>query len=300
MLEHLRQLAVFAKTVETGSFRGAAKALDLSPSVVSHHISRLEKNLGVALLYRSTRRLRLTEDGEKLLDPARRMLDSAQEGLNTISRASPEPSGRLKITAPAVLVHSRLVELIAAFAQAYPKVDLEISFTDSQRDIIADGLDVSMRMGWLKDSSLKARKLSDEDLVLVAATSYIASKPKPTTPQALETWDWVHLQATPRHVLIMSRNGQTERLAIANRFVVDDALARLKLLCAGVGVGALPRFLVEPQLASGELQIVLETWRPNSPGIYAVWPPNSPRDGLTQRFVAFLTKNWKYRFQAPQ
>jgi DNA-binding transcriptional LysR family regulator len=122
MLDQLRPLAVFAKTVETGSFRAAASALELSPSVVSHHIAQLETRLGVALLYRSTRRLALTRVGERLFQSARVMLEAAETGLDSVSRQSRQPVGELRITAPAVLppaswstTSPRLRRIIRAF-----------------------------------------------------------------------------------------------------------------------------------------------------------------------------------------
>src|SRR5262245_51390457 len=139
MLQRLRAMAVFAKTVECGSFRAAAKALDLSPSVVSHHIAQLEAGLGNALLYRSTRCLSLTSDGEQLLAAARTMLDAAEHGLNQAAWRAHEPSGHLTITALAVLMSGPLAEDLAAFARAFPKVTLTIHATETVIDLIREG-----------------------------------------------------------------------------------------------------------------------------------------------------------------
>src|SRR5262245_60970627 len=151
MLDHLRAMAVFARTVETGSFRGAAKALGLSPSVVSHHVAQLEARLGVALLYRSTRRLTLTSDGNKLFEAARTMLEAAEGGLDQIAERSKEPSGHLSVTAPEVFVSGRVVDGLAAFARAFPKVTLAVSFTDMPLDLIRDGIDLAIRVGALAE-----------------------------------------------------------------------------------------------------------------------------------------------------
>src|SRR5579863_733071 len=120
MIDELRALAIFAKTVEAGSFRTAAKELKLSPSVVSHHIAQLEERLGVTLLYRSTRHLSLTQEGNKLFEHAKEMLLAAESGLNIITQQSSEPSGRLIITLPSFFTKSKLVKDIAAFAQTFP------------------------------------------------------------------------------------------------------------------------------------------------------------------------------------
>ena len=288
MLDRLRQLAIFAKTVETGSFRGAAKAFNLSPSVVSHHISRLEDNLGIALLYRSTRQLSLTEDGEKLLTSAQQMVAAAESGLDGISAGSLHPAGRLKLTAPAVLAHSGLIDGIAAFAVAHPKVDLDISFTDVRRNMIAEGIDLAIRMGWLKDSSLKSKKVGSEERVLLAAPSYLKGRDTPKAPSDLQSWQFVCLSGVGRQFEFSNRSERKTTISATPRIVVDDAIALYRLVRAGVGVGTLPRFLAFDDLATGKVVHVLPDWKLKPLGIYAVWPPNTPRRSLTSRFVSFL------------
>lgn len=288
MIDRLRQLAVFAKAVETGSFRGAAKALNLSPSVVSHHISKLEGDLGVALLYRSTRKLSLTVDGEKLFRSAQEMVAAAESGLDDISAGSLEPAGRLKLTAPAVLAHSGLIDGIAAFTAAYPKVDLDVSFTDVRRDIIAEGIDLAIRMGWLKDSSLKSKKVASEERLLLAAPSYLEGRDMPETPSDLRNWQFLYLSGVGRQFEFKNQSGERTTISATSRIVVDDAIALYRLVRAGVGVGALPRFLAVDDLAAGKIVHVLPDWQSKPLGVYAVWPPNTPRLGLTSRFVSYL------------
>src|SRR5215470_9370552 len=120
VIGELKALAVFATTVERGSFRDAARALALSPSVVSHHVSELERRLSLALLYRSTRRLALTPDGEKLYQSARDMLAAAERGLDAVSAQGPNPTGVLRVTAPALLAETVFCRDLAAFAHAHP------------------------------------------------------------------------------------------------------------------------------------------------------------------------------------
>ncbi|MEM7170548.1 MAG: LysR family transcriptional regulator [Pseudomonadota bacterium] len=290
MLDRLRQLAIFAKVVETGSFRGAAKDLTLSPSVVSHHIAKLESDLGVALLYRSTRALSLTKDGETLLKWAQEMVTAAEGGLDGITAGSCEPTGRLKITAPAVLAHSRLIEVIATFSAAHPKVDLDVSFTDVRKDIIGEGIDLAIRMGWLKDSALKSKKVASEERLLLAAPSYLEGQHAPDTPSDLQSWQFLYLSGVGRQFEFENKSGDRSTLTVGARIVVDDAVALYRLVRAGAGVGTLPLFLAKDDLKSGKVVHVLPDWRPKPLGIYAVWPPNAPRASLTTRFVSYLTR----------
>lgn len=158
MIDELRQIFIFAKTVDHGSFRAAAKALRLSPSVVSHHVGQLEQSLGTALLYRSTRKLSLTPDGERLLSAAHTMIEAVEAGVQDIANQTRHVSGILRLTVPAVLGQSDLTDQFARFAVAYPQVRIDIDYSDSRRDIIGDGYDVAIRIGDLEDSSLKFTK----------------------------------------------------------------------------------------------------------------------------------------------
>ncbi len=290
MIDRLRQLAIFAKAAEAGSFRGAAQVLDLSPSVVSHHISKLESDLGVALFYRSTRKLSLTSDGETVLKSAQEMVAAAERGLDQISAGSLQPSGRLRLTAPAVMAHSALIDRIAAFSADHPRVDLEVSFTDVRRDIIAEGIDLAIRMGWLKDSSLKAKKVASEERILLAAPSLLKGRAVPKTPDDLAGWPVVNLGDIHRQFEFTGPEGEHKTLTAASRLMVDDAMALYRLVKAGAGLGTLPVFLAADDLAAGRVVHLLPDWRVSPLGIYAVWPSNTVRDSLTSRFVKYLDR----------
>src|SRR5262245_34282215 len=145
-------MAVFAKVVETGSVRSAARALGLSPSVVSHHVAQLEESLNVALLYRTTRQLKLTDEGAKLVSAARDVVAAAERGIEALAMDSEDPAGQLTVAMPASLIADALFADVAAFARAFPRVSLAIRFSDVQVDIIRDGIDVALRAGTLKDS----------------------------------------------------------------------------------------------------------------------------------------------------
>ena len=289
MLNQLRQIAIFAKTVDHGSFRAAAHALRLSPSVVSHHVTQLEQQLGTALLYRSTRKISLTPDGERLLAAAHLMIDAAEDGLRAVANQAQQPSGVLRVTAPAVLAQSGLVTKFAEFAIAYPNVQLSLDFSDVRRELIGDGFDVAIRMGWLKDSSLMARKLFDVRRRLVAAQTYLESRPDPVSPGELSDWDWLELAPVWSKKPEFRKAGR--RVAVSrppSHISVNDAHALHTLTRAGAGLAIVPEFLVEPDITAGTLRYVLPEWTVNSVGVFAVWPANAPRDGLVKHFVGFI------------
>lgn len=289
MIDQLRQMAIFARTIDHGSFRAAAKAMRLSPSVVSHQVSELERRLGTALIYRSTRSLSLTRDGERLLSSARLMIEAAENGLQSVSDQASEPSGELRLTMPAVLARSRLVEQIAGFTVANRKVQLTIDFSDTRKSLISDGFDLAIRMGWLKDSALIARKLSSVKRRLVAARSYLKARPKPASPADLNDWDWLELSPVRAKQPKFQKAGhKTMALKPASRISVNDAHALYQFARAGAGLAFIPDFLAEDDVAAGVMDYVLPDWQVEDIGIYAVWPQNAPKHGLTKYLVDHL------------
>ena len=293
MLHQLRSIAIFAKTVEHGSFRSAAEKLRLSPSVISHHIAQLEEQLGVALLYRSTRKLSLTRDGERLIVAARAMVNSAEEGINALVNKTAEPSGELHITAPAVLAHSMLTKHIANYTVSFPKVRLTLDFSETPRDIIGEGIDAAIRMGRLQDSSLKARKLHDVKVRLMAAQSYLADRPVPASPKDIEDWDWLQLTPAPLQKVFRKKPNQRVLLKPEARLGANNAFALYQMARNGAGLAVLPEFLAEADIDAGVMDYVCPDWETEKIGVYAVWPHNAPRSGLTANFVKFLVEQGK-------
>ncbi|MDG1969677.1 MAG: LysR family transcriptional regulator [Paracoccaceae bacterium] len=285
ILDQLRQIAIFAKTVDHGSFRAAARALGISPSVVSHHIGQLEEQLGAALLYRSTRKLSLTEDGKRLYAQAQTMVEAAETGIQSVVDSGRQASGVLNVTLPAVLSQSALIDRIASFSITHPKAQLSLDFLDARREIIGSGIDIAIRMGWLKDNSLKARKLYDIHRILVASTDYLANRPRPTSPEDVADWDWLELAPVRLKPDFLGKNGGNIRLQPTPQLSVNDANALYRLARAGAGLAIVPDFLAEADIAAGVVEHVLPEWSRSLVGVYAVRPPNAPKQGLTAFFL---------------
>ncbi len=289
MLDELRQIAIFAKTVDHGSFRAAAKALQLSPSVVSHHVAQLEQSLGTALLYRSTRNLALTPDGERLLESAHAMVEAAESGLQILSDQSKQPSGVLRITIPAIFTQSNLMEQLAEYALKYPKVELSLDLSEIRRDLILDGFDIAIRAGEMKDSSLKAQKLFQFDRLLIASPSYIESHPAPDSPSDLKDWDWLDL-APVTHIKPQFQCGRKRQTVQKkkSRISVNNAHALCQLSRAGTGLAIIPEYFAKPFIETGELVHVLADWSVPAINVFAVWPSNAPKNGLVKHLITFL------------
>lgn len=290
MIDELRALAIFAEVVQTGSFRGAASNLALSPSVVSHHVSQLEARLGVALLYRSTRRLSLTDDGKSLFESTQRMLKAADEGLNRIAHTTSEPYGKLTLSLPALLSRSVLVDQIADFAKTYPKVKLSINFSDKQQDMIKDGIDLAIRIGDLKDSGLKSKKLFMLERVLVAAPSLIAMHKQARHPKDLTPWDWIGLKMRAHTKTLVHVDGKRSSIKFEPKIIVDSIDAACQFAIAGLGLATPPVALVTEDLTKGRLVELLPKWKVPSIPVYALWPHNAAKESLTHRLITHLAK----------
>lgn len=283
-------MAIFAKVVTGGSFRIAAKELGIAPSRVSHSVSDLEQFLGVTLLHRTTRKLSLTPEGEKFYAHVENITKHAEAGLNEINSVGDEPIGSLKISLPAFLASSEISAAIAEFVQTYPKVNLSLNYTDQVINIMDEGLDLSIRVGWLEDSSLMARKIGESKRFLVASSKYASKHQPPTHPNDLKQWDWVHFSMRGSTVDFTSPNGEVVCICEKSRVNVNSALAISHFVSENLGLGILPENLVKKQLAQEKLIHILPNWQLKPLGYYAVWPNNARRENLTLLLVRFLAK----------
>ncbi|MEL7107035.1 MAG: LysR substrate-binding domain-containing protein [Pseudomonadota bacterium] len=288
MIDKLRSIAIFATVVDAGTFRAAAATLGLAPSRVSETVSALEKSLGVTLLYRSTRQLSLTSEGRILHEKAQQMLASAESGLDAINPASADPHGALRVTAPAFVVQTGLVDTFAEFARTYPRIALTFDFSDEPRDLIRDGFDVSIRAGWLDDSEFMSRSIGQADRLLVASPDYVADRPAPTRPADLEDWDWVRFAMRPEKTELTGPDAQIATVTGRSHVLVNTAEALYEFAARGLGVTAIPEHLACRGFDRGDLVHVLPQWSLKALGLYAVWPDQSRRETLTTLFVRFL------------
>ena len=290
MIKKLRSIAVFATVVEQSGFRAAGRILGLAPSRVSQTVSDLETELGVTLLYRSTRRLSLTHEGEILYAKAKQMLDAAESGLDAIRPMSKEPDGTLRIAAPAFIAQSDVMDSLAEFAKAYPKINLDLDFSDRRRDLIKDGFDAAIRAGPLEDSQLLTRNLGATGRLLAASPEYYASKDKPSHPRDLERWEWVRFAVRPDRMELFSTKGEAASVVGTSHIVVDSVEALYEFVARGLGLSVLPENIAARGCARGDLVHVLPHWSPRPVELHVVWPDQSRRHNLTMIFVRFLSK----------
>ena len=288
MLPNLKALGVFAKVAETGSFAGAAKALNISAPVVSQHISQLEETLDTALVYRSTRSLTLTDAGQKLARHANDMLDAAEIGLETVQSDVREYSGTLSITAPSFLASPGFSKELLAFSEKYPKVNLKISYSTETVNLIDSGFDMAIRIGNLADSNLRARQLMDGYAEIFASPELIAKFGMPKVPQDLIDGDYPWLIPPMWSELCLHRIDNLDefmKVPLKGRFNLDNGEAEKQMAMLGAGIAILPKMYVEKELEEGSLVQLLPDWISDPVGVYAVWPQNAGSRSLTRLFI---------------
>lgn len=288
MIDHLRQMAIFARVVDEGSFRAAAQDVGLAPSRISETVSELEAYLGVTLLYRTTRKITLTNEGRIFYARVVEMLRSAEAGLNELNTLSLDPVGALRISIPAFLTHGPLSTAIADFARKYPNVAFSVSYSDLPMNLVEDRFDMTIRVGWLDDSAMMSRKLADGERVLVAGTDYAKGRKTPKRPSDLEDWDWIRYQQRSDVTELTSSTGDIETVTGKAQIEVDSIDAVYHFAVQNMGATILPSFLAERGIKSGELVKLLPKWRLRGLGIYAVWPDKSRRESLALLFIRFL------------
>ncbi|WHH49659.1 LysR family transcriptional regulator [Pseudomonas sp. Ap32] len=249
---HLMQ--VFVAVGEQRSFAAAARLLDISPAAVTRAISALERYLGVQLLDRSTRHLRLTETGQFHLKNCRPLLENVRQVNEAVTNINAEPSGRLSITAPIIFGKSLVMPCILAFMATYPKVDVSAFFKDRLVNLLDEGIDVAVRIGELPDSGMKALRVGSTRKVLCASPAYLAEHGTPRDPQELRN-----------HAVIASSNlsprvdwkFDSARIRLKPRFIATSNDIAAVAAEAGVGIAQFHYYQIVDKVESGRLKIIL-------------------------------------------
>jgi DNA-binding transcriptional LysR family regulator len=288
MIEDLRAMTLYVRTVELGSFRSCADSFNLSPSVVSHHISQLEKKYGIALLYRSTRKLSQTHEGKAFYSFASQMVAAAGNALNVLNGESVTPHGKLTISLPAGLAASDFMKKISEFIKHYPQVSISLILTDTQVDLIADGVDIALRTGDLKNSSLKTKNIGFVRRLLVCTPEYYGNKSPPMHPLDLSSWDWIRLKMLLSQRTFHHKTKDMCDVPYISRIEVDSVEAMYQLTKNGLGLSSPPDFMVKDDLAKGNLVEVLPDWCIDDVKVSAVWPANVAKESLTIRFLNYM------------
>ncbi len=282
----LNLMASYAVVVKTGSFTQAASRLGLSKSVLSRHVSALEKELGVQLLYRSTHRLSMTEAGERFYACCRDLDQVVEQAMATATAGQEAPRGLLRITLPQTLVVSPVGRLIAQFQEKYPQVQCDVRVTSLQVDPIEEGFDLALRIGELEDSNLLCRKLLVVRRLAVAAPAYIKKHGRPQTVRELRQHNCLVYSEFDSRSRLSVAAGSRRTAAPQTSLSTNSGVLLLHALLAGQGIVVGPDLLFEPYLRTGKLKTVLDGFEPTA--LYAVFPSGRFPTARRQAFVDFL------------
>jgi len=277
--------------VQAGSISRAAQTLGCGKSVLSRQLAKLEAELGARLIQRSTRRLTLTDIGELVFAQAQH-IDQAMANIEQLTEQhQTEVKGCLRVTCPRPLGQRYLVPLLVEFTRHHPKLEVALTVDDRMVDLIAEHIDVGIRVAHLEDSTLVARKLGENPRVMVAAPDYVARAGMPLKPQDLTLHECLVYTSGARVFDNWSllRDGETTVVQVPRKIQINDGMALVAAACAGAGILAIDRLLVDEELAHGALVPVLPEYglRPGQP-IYAVYPARPWLAFKTATFISFL------------
>jgi DNA-binding transcriptional LysR family regulator len=285
----LARLSSFIAVADHASFTAAADRLGVAKAKLSLDVRRLEAALGTALFTRTTRRVTLTDAGRSLHEAAAPLLGGLHEALAQSSRASAELSGRLRIATSVDHAAQSVAAAVAEFSALHPGLQIELQASDHIGDMVADGIDLAFRLGWLRDSSLRATHIGDFAQIVVAAPAYLDRRGRPAAPADLASHDWVALNLLPAPLtwLFTAPDGVELPVRVNARLQTDSSAALRAMLLAGAGVSVLGELSARDDLNAGRLEQLLVDWSLPGGGIHAVYPPGRHVRASVRAFVDF-------------
>jgi DNA-binding transcriptional LysR family regulator len=289
-MNRLSLLSTFAAVASARNFTRAAERLGLSKSVVSRHVSELERELGVQLVYRSTHGVSLTEAGERCFSHCKDLEQVAEQAVAAATAAQERPTGLLRVTLPQTLVVSPVGELITRFQSRHPAVQLDVRVTSLQVDPVEEGFDLALWIGNLKDSNLVCRKLRDVRFLAVAAPAYLRRHGCPRTLEDLRNHNCLTYSefAARSGASIQTVSVRRSAVGLTGNLGTNSGVLLLNALLAGQGIVIGPDLMFETHLKDGRLRVVLDGQAVMAAGLYAVFPPGRFPSASRRIFVDFL------------
>ncbi|MCK1709162.1 MULTISPECIES: LysR family transcriptional regulator [unclassified Bradyrhizobium] len=291
---NLNRLAYFAAVVDAGSFTRAADRLGITKTVVSQQVARLERELKTGLLVRTTRRVEPTEAGRLLHARCVMILHEAEAAVAELAQTNAEPIGLLRIAAPNDYGSYRLAPLAAAFSKRFPACRVDLMLADTKIDLIANQIDLSIRVGWLEDSNLQAKRIGSFRQLLVAAPGLV-KKGAVARPEDLASLPFVANAALrePLEWQFAKTDFERQTVRMNQTLTINTTPAVLAATIAGAGLSVLPDFLVLNDIKAGRLIHILPGWTLPAGGIHAVYPASRFRPPKVTAFVAMLMEEHK-------
>ena len=289
-MDRLTEMEAFATVVDQGGFTDAARKMGISKSAVSKHVSSLEARLGARLLNRTTRRVSPTEIGLVYYDRARRVLNDAGEADSIVTAMQSAPSGVLRMSVATDFGVSLLSPVLDEFLADYPDISVNMVLKNRYVELISEGFDMSIRVGEMEDSSLRARKITETTQRLIAAPRYFQAHGRPMKIDDLNEHRLLHYsnQASANVWKITAPSGEVRQVRGTGWLTVNDGQSLLNAAVKGLGIAYLPSFLYHEAMAQGLVADVIPDLPPTTLGIYAVYPPGRFTQPKVRAFIDFL------------
>jgi DNA-binding transcriptional LysR family regulator len=291
--DDVASMILFAKVVQLRSFTAAGREAGIAKSAVSKRVAQLEARLGVRLLSRTTRKLALTEDGLRFYEHCAAMVAAADAARESVEGTHERPRGRLRMNAPQAFARMHLVEPMARFLVAYPEVEIDLTTDDRLVDVVEGGYDLVVRVSRLTESSLVARKLATDRVVLCASPAYLAARGRPEAPADLVDHDCLHYALVPLEDEWRFGGRRGVSVPVRSRFSSNDGDLLRRAAIEGAGIAVLPSFLAARDVAAGRLELVLERSRRGEVGIYAVFSQRKQMPARARVFLQHLVKHFE-------
>jgi DNA-binding transcriptional LysR family regulator len=287
---NLNRLVYFAAVVDAGSFTKAADHLGITKAVVSQQVARLEQEVGTTLLMRTTRRLQPTEAGRIFHARCASILRETEDAFSELAEARTEPKGLLRITAPYDYGTSVVVPIVTAFTARYPDCKVELNLSDTSVDLIAENMDIAIRVGWLADSSLQARRIGAFRQLLVGPPRLADRIAQLRDPKDLHALPFVANAALrePLEWTFTNEDRETRTVKFQSGIAINSTPAVMEAVRNGGGMSVLPDFLARGEMSSGSLIPVLPEWHLPPGGIHTVYPAARFRPPKVTAFVDML------------
>jgi LysR family transcriptional regulator for bpeEF and oprC len=301
-MEDFSAISTFVRVVEAKSFAAAASQLGMTPSGVSRAVSRLESQLGARLLFRSTRSLRLTDDGASFHARCKEILADLSEATEALGHARSHPVGKLRIAAHSAIGRSALIPNLAAFEQRYPDIRLELAMCDYHFDLNEEGYDCAIRMGELADSNLIARKLGYFSNVLCASPEYLRKHGAPQNIEDLKQHrciNYVYPSSGKPYQWQFDTPGGRIALDIDAHMLINDGESVIQAAVAGLGIIQIPHCLAASALAKGQLEIVMSDTISTGSPVWIVYPQKRHLSARVQAFIGWISELFE-RTSKPQ
>lgn len=296
LMETLTGMRIFARVVEAGSFSKAGRQLGVAPSSVSRQINELENSLGALLFQRTTRKLSLTEAGELYYERTTSIVTEVDEAKLAISQLDGTPTGILRLNVPGSLSRRYIVPIVVAFQEKFPRVEIVLLASDQVMDMIEHRIDLTIRLGVLKDSSLVARKIGSGRRVICASTAYLIKAGNPKSPDELTEHNCLTFRSNPGSNVWKFKNvkGITSEVRATGNLYANDGESLVAAAVMGHGIILVPEWLVNCELKEGSLQELLTNYSsiPKETPIYALYQRQRHLPPKVRAFIDFMVEQF--------